>query len=48
VLRHRLRALQLLDETAPVGSVALTGTGTAAALSGLLSRALRPRRHERG
>jgi len=48
VLRHRLRALQLLDETAPVGSVALTGTGTAAALSGLLARALRPRRHERG
>jgi hypothetical protein len=48
VLRHRLRALQLLDEDAPVGSVALTGTGTAAALSGLLARALRPRRHERG
>jgi hypothetical protein len=48
VLRHRLRALQLLDEAAPVGSVALTRTGTAAALSGLLARALRPRRHERG
>jgi hypothetical protein len=48
VLRHRLRALQLLDEHAPVGSVALTGIGTAAALSGLLARALRPRRHERG
>jgi hypothetical protein len=48
VLRHRLRALQLLDENAPVGSVALTGIGTAAALSGLLARALRPRRHERG
>jgi hypothetical protein len=48
VLRHRLRALQLLDEEAPVGSVALTRIGTAAALSGLLSRALRPRRHERG
>jgi hypothetical protein len=45
VLRHRLRALQLLDEDAPVGTVALTGTGTAAALSGLLARALRPRRH---
>jgi hypothetical protein len=48
VLRHRLRALQLLDEEAPAGSVALTDTGTAAALSGLLARALRPRRHERG
>ena len=48
MLRHRLRALQLLDEDAPVGSVALTGIGTAAALSGLLARALRPRRHERG
>jgi hypothetical protein len=47
VLRHRLRALQLLDEDAPVGSVALTGVGTLAALSGLLARALRPRRHER-
>jgi hypothetical protein len=47
VLRHRLRALQLLDENAPVGSVALTSVGTAAALSGLLARALRPRRHER-
>jgi hypothetical protein len=48
VLRHRLRALALLDEDAPVGTVALTSTGTAAALSGLLARALRPRRHERG
>jgi hypothetical protein len=47
VLRHRLRALTLLDEHAPVGSVALTSTGTAAALSGLLARALRPRRHDR-
>ena len=36
------------DEHAPVGSVALTEVGTAAALSGLLARALRPRRHERG
>jgi hypothetical protein len=45
VLRHRLRALQLLDEDTPVGTVALTGVGTAAALSGLLARALRPRRH---
>jgi hypothetical protein len=48
VLRHRLRALQLLDEDAPVGTVSLSDTGTAAALSGLLSRALRPRRHDRG
>jgi hypothetical protein len=47
VLRHRLRALQLLDERAKAGSVALTSVGTAAALSGLLARALRPRRHER-
>jgi hypothetical protein len=46
VLRHRLRALQLLDEDAPVGTVALTRVGTAAALSGLLARALRPRRHD--
>jgi hypothetical protein len=46
VLRHRLRALQLLDEDTPVGTVALTGVGTAAALSGLLARALRPRRHD--
>jgi hypothetical protein len=46
VLRHRLRALHLLDEDTPVGTVALTGVGTAAALSGLLSRALRPRRHD--
>ena len=42
VLRHRLRALQLLDEEAPPGTVALTSVGTAAALSGLLARALRP------
>ena len=48
MLRHRLRALQLLDEDAPVGTVSLTDTGTAAALSGLLARALRPRRHDRG
>jgi hypothetical protein len=48
VLRHRLRAMQLLDEDAPVGTVSLTDTGTAAALSGLLARALRPRRHDRG
>jgi hypothetical protein len=46
VLRHRLRALQLLDEHTPVGSVGLTDVGTAAALSGLLTRALRPRRHD--
>ncbi len=47
VLRHRLRALQLLDEQAPVRplDIALTSTGTAAALSALLARALRPRRH---
>ena len=47
VLRHRLRALQLLDEPAAAGplDMALTSTGTAAALSGLLARALRPRRH---
>jgi hypothetical protein len=47
VLRHRLRALQLLDEAAAAGplDVALTSTGTAAALSALLARALRPRRH---
>jgi len=63
VLRHRLRALQLLDETASAGpsagsglsagvggspALALTSTGTAAALSALLARALRPRRHEHG
>jgi hypothetical protein len=48
VLRHRLRALQLLDEDAAPGSLALTENGTAAALSSLLSRALRPRRHDRG
>jgi hypothetical protein len=47
VLRHRLRALQLLDEDASAGplALALTSTGTAAALSALLARALRPRRH---
>jgi hypothetical protein len=48
VLRHRLRALQLLDEDAAPGSLTLTNNGTAAALSALLSRALRPRRHDRG
>ncbi len=55
VLRHRLRALHLLDESTPAGSagvsparltVGLTSTGMAAALSALLSRALRPRHHE--
>ena len=48
VLRHRLRALQLLDEPTTAGplGLALTGTGTAAALSALLARALRPRRHQ--
>ena len=47
VLRHRLRALQLLDEQAAVKplDIAMTSTGTAAALSALLARALRPRRH---
>jgi hypothetical protein len=62
VLKHRLRALQLLDEPTashagvsavsgvPTGlagapTLALTSTGTAAALSALLARALRPRRH---
>jgi hypothetical protein len=47
VLRHRLRALQLMDERAGAGplALALTSTGTAAALSALLARALRPRRH---
>ncbi len=47
VLRHRLRALQLLDEQAVAGplDIALTSTGIAAALSALLARALRPRRH---
>jgi hypothetical protein len=65
VLRHRLRALQLLDENASAGpgpgpgtgltagagsspALALTDTGMAAALSALLARALRPRRHEHG
>jgi len=48
VLKHRLRALQLLDETmaARPRALALTGTGMAAALSALLARALRPRRHQ--
>jgi hypothetical protein len=48
VLRHRLRALQLLDEPTTAGplGLALTGTGIAAALSALLARALRPRRHQ--
>jgi hypothetical protein len=57
VLRHRLRALHLLQESTGAGlsgpgisstrlSVGLTATGTAAALSALLSRALRPRHHE--
>jgi hypothetical protein len=48
VLRHRLRSLQLLDEPTTAGplGLALTGTGTAAALSALLARALRPRRHQ--
>jgi hypothetical protein len=47
VLRHRLRALQLLDDDASPGplGVSLTSTGMAAALSALLARALRPRRH---
>jgi hypothetical protein len=45
---HRLRALQLLDEKTPPGSLALTSVGMSAALSALLSRALRPRRHDRG
>jgi hypothetical protein len=47
VLRHRLRALQLLAEPTKAGPLALnlTPTGTAAALSALLARALRPRRH---
>ncbi|HMD93422.1 MAG TPA: hypothetical protein VKG80_12345 [Trebonia sp.] len=62
VLKHRLRALQLLDEPTashagvsavsgvPTGltgspTLGLTSTGTAAALSALLARALRPRRH---
>jgi hypothetical protein len=47
VLKHRLRALQLLDETTSGGppAMALSSTGMAAALSALLARALRPRRH---
>jgi hypothetical protein len=58
VLRHRLRALNLLAESTANRSagpsvvsstrlsVGLTSTGTAAALSALLSRALRPRHHD--
>lgn len=46
VLRHRLRALHLLGTadifTAPIS---LSATGTTAALSALLARALRPRHH---
>ena len=47
VLRHRLRALQLLSEDSTRGPLALslTSIGTAAALSALLARALRPRRY---
>jgi hypothetical protein len=48
VLRHRLRALHLLGTadifTAPIS---LSETGTTAALSALLSRALRPRHQQR-
>ena len=48
-LREELDRLTLpLDEDAAPGSLALTDNGTAAALSALLSRALRPRRHDRG
>ena len=43
VLGQRLRALQLLDLSAPSGTLTLTSTGIAAALSALLARALRPR-----
>lgn len=47
VLRHRLRALHLLGNadifTAPIS---LSPTGTSAALSALLARALRPRHHQ--
>jgi hypothetical protein len=43
VLGQRLRALQLLDPAGPPGSLTLTSTGIAAALSALLARALRPR-----
>lgn len=47
VLRHRLRALGLLGDCSGYGplALALTSTGMAAALSALLARALRPRRH---
>jgi hypothetical protein len=47
VLRHRLRALQLLSEDSSRGPLALslTSVGTEAALSALLARALRPRRY---
>lgn len=42
-LGQRLGALRLLDTGGTRGYLALTGTGIAAALSALLSRALRPR-----
>ncbi|MBV9382970.1 MAG: hypothetical protein JOY82_25050 [Streptosporangiaceae bacterium] len=44
LLRHRLRALQLIEDgSAFAAPLMLTETGTAAALSALLARALRPR-----
>jgi hypothetical protein len=44
LLRHRLRALQLVEDgNAFAAPLMLTDTGTAAALSALLARALRPR-----
>jgi hypothetical protein len=42
-LGQRLSALHLLDPSGAAGELALTRTGIAAALSALLSRALRPR-----
>jgi hypothetical protein len=46
VLRHRLRALRLLGDADVLSApVSLSEAGTSAALSGLLSRALRPRHH---
>jgi hypothetical protein len=42
-LSERLGALHLLDPSGAAGDLALTRTGVAAALSALLSRALRPR-----
>ena len=46
MLRHRLRALDLLAPADVLAApVALTTAGTAAALSALLARALRPRHH---